>query len=111
MNKLTAVTILAAVPAIFAINAITAKPAKADEDCKRIAAYAESVMKVRQANAPLADALSTLDWITHEQSRRSLEQLIRGAYEQPVMRTEKEKAQAIIGYGTSTHLLCVLVQK
>ena len=100
MNKLTAVILLA-----------ISMQAQASDNCKRIAAYAESAMKVRQANAPLADALSTLEGITHEQSRRSLEQLIRGAYEQPVMRTEKEKEQAVIGYGTSTHLLCVLVQK
>lgn len=88
---------------------LTVSPAWADaiETCKHAASLAGKVMEARQNGATIKDVIGPILDSTPKESKRLMQSIVMGAFEQPRYTTPINQRNAVADYENDTFVSCM----
>lgn len=80
--------------------------AKADDKCQSVGELARTIMKKRQADAPMSAMMQAIARIPDEAAGKVARELAIMAYQQPDFSVEENQNKAIAEFGNQAELVC-----
>lgn len=93
---------------VISASVLAADNEKPKDPCLWTSTIAESIMKARQKEQPMADVMSVFNkGDASEEVRKFMKQLVIAAYEQPAMSVPENQAKAVARFQNEVYLECV----
>lgn len=105
MRALSVKTTLLVAALVFSIETIAA-----EDPCLSISLYSETVMKARQQELPMSDAMPASDGKLSKEATQIIRQIVIAAYERPAYSSPEYQAKAIAKFKNDIYLDCVKAQ-